>query len=215
MTRSPRRACAGFWRRIEARKDDLYEGFDVKLYSIAEPLLVSSLPEAGRRFRCIRSRPCAPAHRLVSGESASALVPQSLFTYAKSPKAQVAGQTTTRPRTIINLPGRQPLGRWCSKIHDRISTLERGSFGDDAVLDKTPQRDRKFSASATIPTLRPRMPLEPKRSRHHSESTRLSSARRSRAPALSSSPTRASRALKGLSRSAWAGSIRRAAAATG
>jgi hypothetical protein len=27
-----------------------------------------------------------------------------------------------------------------------------------------------FRASATIPTLRPRMPLEPKRSRHHSES---------------------------------------------
>src|SRR5271155_773226 len=34
-------------------KIDLYEGSDVKLYSIAEPLLVSSLPDAGRRFRCI------------------------------------------------------------------------------------------------------------------------------------------------------------------
>jgi len=126
-------------------KIDLYEGSDVKLYSIAEPLLVSTLPEAGRRFRCIRSWPCAPAHRLVSGESASALVPQSLFTYAESPKAQVADQTTTRPRTTINLPGRQPPRRWRSKLHDRVSTLERGSFGDDAVLDKTPQRDRKFS----------------------------------------------------------------------
>jgi hypothetical protein len=72
------------------RRIDLYEGSDVKLYSIAEPLLVSSLPEAGRRFRCVRSWPCASAHRLVSGESASALVPQSLFTYAESPKAQVA-----------------------------------------------------------------------------------------------------------------------------
>jgi hypothetical protein len=126
-------------------KIDLYEGSDVKLYSIAEPLLVLSLPEAGRRFRCIRSRPCAPAHRLVSGESASALVPQSLFTYAESPKAQVADQTTTRPRTTINLPGRQPPRRWCGKLHDRVSTLERSSFGDDAVLDKTPKRDCKFS----------------------------------------------------------------------
>src|SRR4029077_9057877 len=126
-------------------KIDLYEGSDVKLYSMAEPFLVSTLPEAGCRFRCIRSWPCAPAHRLVSGESASALVPQSLFTYAESPKAPVADQTTTRPRTTINLPGRQPPRRWRSKLHDRVSTLERGSFGDDAVLDKTPQRDRKFS----------------------------------------------------------------------
>jgi hypothetical protein len=126
-------------------KVDLYETTKVKRYFIAEPLLVSTLPEAGRRFRCIRSWPCAPAHRLVSGESASALVPQSLFTYAESPKAQMADQTTTRPRTTINLPGRQPPRRWRSKLHDRVSALERGAFGDDAVLDKAPQRDRKFS----------------------------------------------------------------------
>ena len=126
-------------------KIDLYEATKVKRYFIAKPLFASPLPGGGRRSRCIRSWPCAPAHRLVSGESESTLFPQSLFTFAESPKAQVADQTTTRPRTAINLPGRQPPRRWRGKLHDRVSSLERGSFGDDAALDKTPQRDCKFS----------------------------------------------------------------------
>jgi Protein of unknown function (DUF3768) len=88
-------------------KIDLYEATRVKRYFIAKPLS-SSLPGGGRRSRCIRSWPCAPAHRLVSGESESTLFPQSVFTVAESPKAQVADQTITRPRTAINLPGRQP-----------------------------------------------------------------------------------------------------------
>ena len=96
-------------------KIDLYERTAVKHYSIAEPLFVSLPPACGRRFRIVRSWPCASAHRLVSGESASTLFPQSVFTYAESPKAQVADQTITRLRTAINLPGRQPPHRWRGK----------------------------------------------------------------------------------------------------
>ena len=67
--------------------------------------------------------------------------------YSRMPKARKRRWRTkhSRPRTTINLPGRQPPRRWRSKLNDRVSTLERGSFGDDAVLDKTPQRDREFS----------------------------------------------------------------------
>jgi hypothetical protein len=79
-------------------KLDLYEATKVKRYFIAKPLFSFPLPVGGRRFRCIRSWPCASAHRLVSGESEGALFPQSIFTFAESPKAQVADQTTTRPR---------------------------------------------------------------------------------------------------------------------
>jgi Protein of unknown function (DUF3768) len=68
-------------------KIDLYERTAVKHYSIAKPLFVSVPPAAGRRFRIVRSWPCASAHPLVSGESASILFPQSVFTYAESPKA--------------------------------------------------------------------------------------------------------------------------------
>ena len=126
-------------------KVDLYEATKVKRYFIARPLFASPLPGRGRRSRCIRSWPCAPAHRLVSGESESTLFPQSVFTVAESPKAQVADQTATRPRTAIKLPGRQPPRRRRGKLYECVSTLERSSFGDDAVLDKTPQRDCKFS----------------------------------------------------------------------
>src|SRR5208337_3200774 len=115
-------------------KIDLYEATKVKRYFIAKPLS-SPLPGCGRRSRCVRSWPCAPAHRLVSGESACALFPQSIFTFAESPKAQMADQTITRPRTAINLPGRQPPRRWRGKLYDRVSTLQRGSFRDDAGFD--------------------------------------------------------------------------------
>jgi hypothetical protein len=106
-------------------------------------LLVLSIPrQLRRRSRISRPCPCAPAHRLVSGEGASTLVPQSGFTYAESPKARVADQTTTRLRTAINLPGRQPPHRWRGKPVDRVSDLECGSFRNDAVFDEAPERDR-------------------------------------------------------------------------
>ena len=126
-------------------KIDLYERAAVKHYSIAEPLLASLPRGSGRRFRIVRSWPCAPAHRLVSGESASTLFPQSLFTYAESPKAQVANQTTTRPQTAINFPGRQPPHRWRGKPVDRVSNLECGSFRNDAIFDEAPECDCKLS----------------------------------------------------------------------
>ena len=78
-------------------KIDLYEPQLVNHSSIGEPLFVSP-HNARRRSRVIRSWPCAPAHRLVSGESASTLFPQSVFTCAEGPKAQVANQTTSRLR---------------------------------------------------------------------------------------------------------------------
>ena len=59
-------------------KIDLYETAKVKRYFIAEPVFFSPSPDRRRRFRCTRSWPCAPAHRLVSGESECALSPQSL-----------------------------------------------------------------------------------------------------------------------------------------
>ena len=126
-------------------KIDLYEATKVKRYCIAKPFFISPLPGCGRRSRCVRSWPCAPTRRLVSGESACALFPQSIFTFAESPKAQMADQTTTRPRTAINLPGRQPPRRWRGKLYDRVSTLQRGSFRDDAGFDETPQGDCEFS----------------------------------------------------------------------
>jgi len=96
-------------------KIDLYESQLVKHSCIAEPLSVSSPCGAKRRFRIVRSWPCASAHRLVSGESASTLFPQSVFTYAESPKTQMADQTITRLRTAIDLHGRQPPHRWRGK----------------------------------------------------------------------------------------------------
>ena len=125
-------------------KIDLYESRACQaLFHCRAPFCF--LPRvAKRRFRIVRPWPCAPAHRLVSGESASTLFPQSVFTYAESPKAQVADQTITRLRTAIDLPGRQPPYRWRGKPVDPVSDLERGSFRNDAVFDEAPQRDRKF-----------------------------------------------------------------------
>ena len=69
-----------------------------------------------------RSWPCAPAHRLVSGEGASAPLPTIGIHECRSPKAQVANQTTTRLRTAIDLPGRQPPHRWRGKLFDLLVT---------------------------------------------------------------------------------------------
>ena len=124
---------------------DLYEAGAVKHYFIAKPLFLSSLPGARRRSRFVRSWPCAPAHRLVSGEGASTLFPKSVFTYAESPKAQVVDQTTTGLRAAINLPGHQPPRRWRGKLVDLVLGLERRTLWNDAVLDEAPQRYCKFS----------------------------------------------------------------------
>src|SRR5208337_1622458 len=70
-------------------KIDLYERAAVKHYSIAKPLLVSRPPAAGRRFRIVRSWPCASAHRLVSGESAQA--PSSHNQYSRMPSPENTG----------------------------------------------------------------------------------------------------------------------------
>jgi hypothetical protein len=131
-------------------KIDLYERATVKHYSIAKPLLVSRPPAAGRRFRIVRSWPCASAHRLVSGESASTLFPQSVFTYAEPRKH--------RWRTKLLLGCKQPsifpvasrlaagaassLIRFCSRASR--SGLERCSLWNDAVFDEAPERYRKF-----------------------------------------------------------------------
>ena len=115
--------------------------------SSALPLPSPFLFLAARRkasIRIVRPWPCASAHRLVSGESVSILFPQSVFTYAESPKAQVADQTITRLRTAIDFPGRQPPYRWRGKPVDPVSDLERGSFRNDAVFDEAPERYRKF-----------------------------------------------------------------------
>jgi hypothetical protein len=105
-------------------KIDLYEETVVKHYFIAEPFFFSSLPDARRR-----SRVCGRGHALQRIDlypvRASTLLPQSVFTYAESPKAQVANQTITglccaahnhqfsRPPTASPL-ARQAPGRCCS-----------------------------------------------------------------------------------------------------
>ena len=134
-------------------KIDLYERTVVNPYFIAEPLFVSSQHRARLRSRIIRSWPCASAHRLVSGESASTLFPQSVFTYAECPKTQVAHQTTTRLRAAINLPGRQPPHRWRGKLVELVSDFEGGSFRNDAVLDKAPKCYGKFPGKCNDPDL--------------------------------------------------------------
>ena len=97
-----------------------------------------------RRFRISRPWRYAPAHPLVSGEGASTLFPQSLFTYAGSPKTQVANQTTTRLRTAIDLPGRQPPHRWRGKLAELRSDFQCRSLRDHAVFDKAPERNHEF-----------------------------------------------------------------------
>ena len=123
-------------------KIDLYEATKVKRYFIAKPLS-SPVPGGGRRSRCIRSWPCAPAHRLVSGESESTLFPQSVFTVAESPKAQVADQTTTRPRTAINLPGRQaPAIAPATKVATKLSVMNVFIIGKKrSGEEKVPARE--------------------------------------------------------------------------
>ena len=133
-------------------KIDLYEMVKVKRY-FAEPFFFSPSPDRRRRFRCTRSWPCALAHRLVSGESESALVPQSLFTFAECPKPQMADQTTTGPKSAINLPGRQPPRRWRGKLLDCVSDFERRSFRDDAGFDETPQGDGELAGQRDDPDL--------------------------------------------------------------
>src|SRR3954447_22949862 len=136
-------------------KIDLYERQLVKSASIGKPFLTSSPHRARRRSRIIRSWPCASAHRLVSGEGASTLVPQSVFTMVENPKAQVANQTTTRLRTAINLPGRQPPRRSRGKLVDLLSDLECGSFRNHAVFDKAPKGYRKLSSQRDNADLAP------------------------------------------------------------
>ena len=90
--------------------------------------------------------------------------------YSREPKPEAAAgdQTTTGLLPAINLPGRQPPYRTNGKLDNlRRLGLQRGSFGNDAVFGEAPQAIASLRARATMPTLRPRIPLSPKRSCHH------------------------------------------------
>ena len=131
-------------------KIDLYERATVKHYSIAKPLLVSRPPAAGRRFRIVRSWPCASAHRLVSGESASTLFPQSVFTYTELRKHRWRTKLLLgcKQPSIFPVASRLAAGAASSLIcccsRASRSGLERCSLWNDAVFDEAPERYRKF-----------------------------------------------------------------------
>jgi hypothetical protein len=69
--------------------------------------------------------------------------------YSRKPEPEAAAgdQTTTGLLPAINLPGRQPPYCTGSKLDNlRRLSLKRGSFGNDALFNKTPQGDGKLAS---------------------------------------------------------------------
>lgn len=88
--------------------------------------------------------------------------PRNHNRYSRKPKPEAAAgdQTTTGLLPAINLPGHQPPYRMNGKLDNlRRLSLQRCSFGNDAVFGKSPQGDRKLAGQGNDADLAAAHPL--------------------------------------------------------
>jgi hypothetical protein len=150
-------------------KIDLYEATKVKRYFIARPLS-SSLPGGDVDLGAF-----ARGHALqrIDLYPVRAKALSSHNRYSRLPKAR---KRKWRTKLLLGRerPSNFPVAnRLAAGAASSMSAYQPLSVAPSGTMPSSTKRQSaiaSFRANATMPTLRPRMPLEPKRSRHHSES---------------------------------------------
>ena len=154
-------------------KIDLYESQLVKRSSIAEPLSVSC-----RASQSVDFGSFGRGHALqrIDLYPVRAQTPSSHNQYSRMPRARKRRWQTKlllgcEQPSIFPVANRLTAGAASPLIPSQ--TLSVAPSGTTPSSTKRQSAIASFLASATIPTLRPRIPLSPKRWRHHSESLLL------------------------------------------